>query len=105
MSDTRGFGVHYPTLETVRQRLLDGHASLTQTVQGTQDGCTAAANAYPAWSTSAVVARLHAAHAQKVSDHAAQLTDYSIRTHLSSDNYRSADNASERSANAIGREV
>jgi hypothetical protein len=105
MSDTRGFSVHYPSLETVRQSLLDTHASLAATVQDTQGGNTALADAYPAWATSAVLARLQAAHAEKINGHAQELAGYAIRVQLSMDNYRDADNASQGSIDVVGRDA
>jgi hypothetical protein len=105
MTGTHGFGVHYPTGETARQALLDTHGGLTATVQDTQDGNTALADAYPAWSTSGVLARLQAAYAQKVNGHARDLAGNAIMLQLSMDNYRGADSASEGSIDRIAVEA
>jgi hypothetical protein len=105
MADTQGFNVHHPTLDAVQQHLLDGHASLTATVQDTAEGCTSAASAYPSWATSNVVTRLHAAHAEKVTGHALELADYHVRVQLSCRSYRCAEDAWGSSADLVARQV
>jgi hypothetical protein len=101
VNSSPGFSVHYPTCETVQRGMLDSHASLTATVQQTEPGCTAAATAFPAWSTSAVVGRLRAAHAANVNAHALEIAGYAIRLQLSLDNYRNADSLTEGSIDAV----
>jgi hypothetical protein len=98
---TQGFSLNPPGLETVHQGLLDSRASLAATDQDTQPGCTAAADAYPAWSTSAVVRALRAEHGAKVTGYAHELEDYATRLRLTIDTYRQADSASRDSAEAI----
>jgi hypothetical protein len=105
MSDSQGFGVHYPTGETARRALLDTHADLTATVRNTQDGNTALADAIPALKTSQKLNELQAKYGKKVNDHAQVLAGNAIMLQLSFDNYRHADSASEGSIDRIAVEA
>ena len=93
MTDAQQYGVHYPALETVRQALQQGRAKLTDTVESTQDGCTAAARAYPGWATSAALLNVHAAQAANLRTHASDIGHCADRLQISADNYRTADQA------------
>jgi hypothetical protein len=98
---TQGFSVDYPGLETVHQALLGSRASLAAANRDTQPGCTAAAEVYPAWSTSAVMHELRAKYGLKVTGYSLELADHANRLQLSIDNYRQADTASADAAEAI----
>jgi hypothetical protein len=84
---SNGFSVNYPALTTIRAALQDCAQNLNLTVERTGPGCTAAADAYPAWSTSAAVSKLHAAHATRVSDHADAVASHAGSLQACIDNY------------------
>lgn len=82
-----GFSVNYPRLASIREALQDCSENLYLTVQRTGPGCTAAADAFPAWATSAAVAKLHAAHSTRVSDHAGAAGRHAGSVQACMDNY------------------
>jgi hypothetical protein len=100
-NSTQGFSVDRPGLETVHQALLDSRASLAATNRDTQPGCVAAADAYRAWNTSAVVSELRASYGAKVGGYVTELADHANRLRVTIDNYRQADEAALDSAEAL----
>lgn len=91
LSMSNGFSVNYPALASIRQALQDCADNLNLTVQRTGPGCTAAAEAYPAWSTSAAVSKLHAAHSTRASDYADAHASHAGSVQACMDNYSQAE--------------
>jgi hypothetical protein len=90
MGDT-GFSVNYPALEGVRQALEYTHASLKANLDQTAPGCTAVADAYPGWSTSAALRDLHGHYAARVTGHANDIAGYATDVQTAIGTYQAAD--------------
>lgn len=93
MSGTDGYIVNYPALDGVRQSLEDCNLSLTGTVGQTGPGCTAAAEANPAWATSAATHHAHAVITGNLAGHANDIAGYAVHVHISIVGYGNADQA------------
>jgi hypothetical protein len=93
MSGTDGYIVNYPALDGVRQSLEDCHLSLTTTMGRTAPGCTAAAEAYRGWSTSAATHQAHAVITANLTGHTNNIADYAVGVHTSVLTYSNADQA------------
>lgn len=100
MANDGQYSVHYPTLHVVREALDDCHAGLTTAV-GQSQGCTAVADAYPAWATSGAVRDLYVAHAARITGHSDDIAGYAARLASTISNYQSADGAAAASVASI----
>lgn len=85
------FAVHLPTADFARQTMLSVSAGVSAAVEQTRGGCLAAADAFPAWSTSAALRVLHSAHTAVITRHAKDLGSHAERLGSSADAMREAD--------------
>lgn len=103
MSGSDGYSVNYPALDGVRQALEATHANLNVAVVQTAPGCTVAADAYPAWSTSAAVRNLHLECSTNISSQADDIARYAAGVGGSIVSYGTADQTTRGNVTRVYR--
>jgi hypothetical protein len=101
VADSQGFSMYYPGAESAQQGLLDVSTDIRKTVDVTMEGCTAAANAYPAWSTSAAVTKVHGAYVTSLGGYADECTSHAGKVGTCISNIQQAEQTNQNAVAGI----
>jgi hypothetical protein len=101
VADPQGFSMYYPGAQSAQQGLVDVSTDIRKTVDVTTEGCTAAASAYPAWSTSAAVTQVHGAYVTTIGGYADECTSHAAKVGTCISNIQQTEQANQNAVAGI----